>query len=132
MVAPVVTAAAAAAGLSGIGAVLAVLGALAGMLVIAASVVAYFKASYARATIETLRDSNTALTSRVAELEADNTRLKTEAAAQKQELANLRTYVSGTEAVHALEVKVDAYHKELREHRRDLIQRLDRLTGPPR
>jgi len=98
-------------------------------VVAVAALVAYFKASYARATIETLRDSNTALTARVTELEASEARLITRCDAQDQELRNLRTYVSGTEAVHALESKVDAYHGELRNHRQELLSRLDQLAG---
>lgn len=122
---------AAAGGWSTIGVVLTGLGVLAGLLVIAAAAVAYFRASYARATIETLRDSNNALTGRVTELEASEARLIVRCDAQEQELRNLRTYVSGTEAVHALELKVDAYHGELLDHRRELIGRLDRLAGRP-
>lgn len=116
-------------GVSGWSALLGLLAALFGLLVIVAAAVAYFRASFARATIETLRDSNVALTARVSELEADNLRIKAENEAQKQELGALRTYVSGTEAVHALEGKVDGYQQELRTHRQELLDRLDRLAG---
>lgn len=110
---------------------LTVLGGLLGLVIAVASLVAYFKASYARATIETLRDSNNALTGRVAELEASEARLMIRCDALEREAVNLRGYVSGTEAVRALEAKVDAYHGELQEHRRELIGRLDRLTARP-
>jgi hypothetical protein len=118
-------AAAAASGLGPVAVVLTILAGLAALLVVLAAAVAYYRASYARATIETLRDSNAALTDRVIVLEASETRLTAENTAQKQELVNLRTYVSGTEAVHALGTKVDAYHQELTTHRRDLVDRLD-------
>ncbi len=80
---------------------------LVGLLVTAATVVAFYRSSYARATIETLRDSNEALTERVKELEAENQRQGQKLAHLEQEAADLRTYVSGTEAVRTLDLKID-------------------------
>lgn len=116
-----------------LGPLVGVVGGLLVLLAGAASVVAYFRASYARATIETLRDSNLALTGRVGELEASEDRLRIRCDALEREAVNLRSYVSGTEAVNALAAKIDSYQGELHEHRREVLARLDRLTGrPPR
>lgn len=101
---------------------LTVLGVLAGLLVAAASVVAFFRANLAKSTIDTLRDSNLALTARVVELEAEDARKTTKLAHLEQEAADLRSYVSGTEAVARLEV-------QLAEHRTDVVARLDRIAA---
>jgi predicted RNase H-like nuclease (RuvC/YqgF family) len=111
-----------------LGAILTILGGLAALLVIAAVAVAFYRASYARATIETLRESNNALTNRVSELEASEGRLKLRCDSLEREAVSLRGYVSGTEAVRELEKKVEAYHGELLAHRRELISRLDKLV----
>lgn len=106
---------------------LSVLGVLCGLLVIAAAALALFRANYAKATIDTLRDSNTALTDRVKELEADNTRILAQNESQATELRYLRTYVSGTEAVKALERKVEEHQRDLVTHRRALVATLERI-----
>ena len=64
---------------------LSVLGVIAGLLVAAATVVAFFRTQYAKATIETLRDSNDALKARVDELEAQNARQATKLVHLEQE-----------------------------------------------
>lgn len=115
--------------MDGLTAALSTIGVLAGLLVIAAVVVAFFRANYAKATIDTLRDSNTALTSRVTELEAENSRQAVKLKHLEDEAEALRGYVSGTEAVRALEQKVDTYQIGLAEHRRALVERLDLIAA---
>ena len=66
-------------------------------------VVTYFRASYAKATIETLKESNAALTERVDILESENERCSAELRGLKTENTNLRNYVSGTEAIGGLQ-----------------------------
>lgn len=95
---------------TGLTAALSTIGVLVGLLVVAATVVAFFRANYAKATIETLRDSNTALTARVVELEAEDARKSTKLAHLEQEAADLRSYVSGTEAVARLEQQMADHH----------------------
>ena len=89
---------------------LSVLGVIAGLLVAAATVVAFFRTQYAKATIETLRDSNDALKARVDELEAENGRQATKLAHLEAEAADLRSYVSGTEAIARLEQQMADHH----------------------
>lgn len=114
--------------MNGVTAALSTIAVLAGLLVIAATVVAFFRANYAKATIETLRDSNTALTARVAELEAEDVRKSTKIEHLESEAVALRSYVSGTEAVRELDRKIDLYQQGLSEHRRALVARLDEIA----
>ena len=108
--------------MGGLTAALSTVGVLVGLLVIAATVVAFFRANYAKATIDTLRDSNTALTGRVAELEAENSRQAGKIRHLEEEAVSLRSYVSGTEAVARLE-------QQMADHHLEVVTRLDRLTG---
>jgi hypothetical protein len=115
--------------MDGLTAALSTIGVLVGLLVVAATVVAFFRANYAKATIDTLRDSNTALTERVKELEAENGRQAVKIAHLEDEAVALRSYVSGTEAVARLEQKFDHYHGELTEHRGVVTERLDAIAA---
>lgn len=65
----------------------------------AAAAVAYFRASYAKATIDTLRDSNAALTERVGLLELEVTTEKTKTEALREENRLLRTLVPAEETL---------------------------------
>ena len=91
---------------------LSILGVIAGLLVAAATVVAFFRTQYAKATIETLRDSNDALKARVDELEAENGRQAVKLKHLEDEAADLRSYVSGTEAIARLEQQLADHHLE--------------------
>jgi cell division protein FtsB len=108
--------------MTGLTAAFTILGVVAGLLVAAASVVAFFRANLAKSTIDTLRDSNAALTGRVAELEAENGRQATKLEHLEQEAADLRTYVSGTEAIARLE-------QQFADHRADMVGRLDGIAA---
>lgn len=65
----------------------------------AAAGVAYFRASYAKATIETLKENNSALTSRVDILESDLKAAKVKVTAVEQENKLLRTLVPAEETL---------------------------------
>lgn len=83
----------------------AVLSAVLGVLTlvsVVASAVAVARATLAKTTIETLTQSNAALTERVGILEGENSRQTTRLAALLAENAALQTYVSGSEAIKEL------------------------------
>lgn len=65
----------------------------------AAAAVAYFRASYAKATIDTLRDSNQALAERVGLLELEVTAEKAKTEALREENRLLRTLVPAEETL---------------------------------
>lgn len=90
----------------------AVLGVFA-LVVIVGVAVAYFRATYVKATIETLKASNDAYSDRIDQLEADAVQCKTRLDASEHENASLRTYVSGTEAIKDLAATMREQHGDL-------------------
>jgi hypothetical protein len=89
---------------------------LVGLLAIIAllgGAVAYFRQSYAKATIETLRENNAALTDRVSVLEGEGTRCATRLTAVESENTQLRTFVSGADAIKTLAESIAGQHSEL-------------------
>lgn len=84
------------------GSVLSVILGVLTLVSVVASAVAVARATLAKTTIETLQQSNAALTERVGLLEADNTRQATRLAALQAENTALQTYVSGTDAIKDL------------------------------
>lgn len=88
-----------------------VVAALAGL----ASLVAIAKANFAKTTIVTLKENNSALSDRVELLEGENARREQENAQQRLRIAalehendTLKTYVSGTEAIRELALSLAA------------------------
>jgi septal ring factor EnvC (AmiA/AmiB activator) len=104
------TAATTAISLNGIGGIVGIALALIGAVAVAVS---YYRASYSRATIDTLKDSNAALTERVELLEDDMERCSSALVAMTSERDNLRSYVAGTEAINALAVTITEQHLAL-------------------
>lgn len=95
------------------GNLLGVLGGLLGLVLVVATVVAYFRASLAKATIETLKDSNSALTDRVAILEAEQERQKVRTESLERENATLREAVSGKADVAEILALITHHHNEV-------------------
>lgn len=95
------------------------------LLGVLALAVAYYRASYAKATIATLKDSNAALTERVEILEDQAERCNKELDRVTAENTNLKSYVAGTEAIALLRQTIENQHHEL-------MQRLDEARQHPR
>lgn len=86
----------------------------------AAAGVAYFRASYAKATIETLKENNSALSDRVDILETENKGLQIKVEAVKQENMLLRTLVPAEETLGTILLTL----QELSEQHRDILELL--------
>ena len=87
------------------------------LISVVASAVAVARASLAKSTIETLQQSNAALTERVDLLVEDNSRQSIRLAALERENEILRTLASGTESVERVGAQVaDADKKRAAEH----------------
>lgn len=86
----------------------------------AAAGVAYFRASYAKATIETLKENNSALSNRVDILEGENETLKVKVAAVEQENTLLRTLVPAEETLGTILECL----RELSDQHRDILELL--------
>lgn len=82
------------------------------VLSLLAAALAYTRSQYAKATIEVLKESNGALTERVRLLEEDSEHCQTKLALLENENNNLRTYVSGAEAVQVLAAQLKQQHTE--------------------
>lgn len=81
----------------------------------AAAAVAYFRASYAKATIETLEKNNSALTDRVTILERDLAAANVKVAAVEQENVLLRTLVPAEETLGVILVTLQELHAQHRD-----------------
>lgn len=81
----------------------------------AAAAVAYFRASYAKATIETLKENNDALTNRVTILESDLKAANVKVAAVEQENILLRTLVPAEETLGVILVTLQELHAQHRD-----------------
>lgn len=92
-----------------------------------ASVAAFFKANLSQKIIETLKESNAALTERVTLLEGENTRDKAQIRSLLAENAALQTYVSGTEAVKELAQIVGSADKARADEHHDIIAAIQAL-----
>lgn len=92
---------------------LGILGGVFGVVLVVATVVAYFRASLARATIDTLKESNAALTERVAMLEQEQGRTKLEMESLKRENDVLREAVSGKADVAEILALITHHHQEV-------------------
>lgn len=92
-----------------------------------ASVAAFFKANLSQKIIETLKESNAALTERVRILEDESTRDKAQIRALVAENAALQTYVSGTEAVKELALVVGQADKARTTEHHDILAAIQTL-----
>ena len=92
---------------------LGVLGGVLGFVLVVATVVAYFRASLAKATIDTLKDSNAALTERVSILERETTAMRVQTEALTRENNVLREAVSGKADVAEILALITHHHSEV-------------------
>lgn len=72
----------------------------------------YFRSSYSKATIDSLKENNQALTERVGLVEAEAERCTTRCTALEQENSTLRALVTGRSAIEALELTLRDVHHE--------------------
>lgn len=70
-----------------------------GIAALVASTAAYFKVSFVKATIDTLKENNEALASRTAILESENARLKARVLDLETENTTLRSIATGEVAI---------------------------------
>lgn len=89
-----------------------VLGAFFGIIALVAAAVAVFRANYMKATIDTLKESNAALSDRNDQLDRDIAECQKQLATLKAENHALQNYVSGTEAIHELGHQLKEQHTE--------------------
>lgn len=89
-----------------------------GVVLAASTAVAYFRAGLAKATIETLRESNDALTARNGELDAVIMRLETRLSALERENEVLRSALGGKADVERVVEVVEHHHEEVMADRR--------------
>jgi hypothetical protein len=82
-----------------------------GFVVIAAAVVAYYRSSLAKATIDTLKESNGALTERVGLLEVDSERKTEQIRTLKAENETLRNVVTGIDFLKRISTDLNAYNE---------------------
>lgn len=99
--------------LSSLSPVIGFFGAILALVGIVGAAFAYFKAAYARGTIETLKDSNAALIEKVDILEGASVECTTRLQAVEAENATLRTVVSGSDAIHTLARQIADQHAEV-------------------
>lgn len=83
------------------------------MIATGAAVVALFRANYAKATIDTLKESNVALTARVDELEGENQRKTIDITRLSSENDTLRGLVTGRAELIELAHIVSRNHDEM-------------------
>lgn len=93
-----------------------------GLIGLLAGLVAFARASYAKSTIDTLKESNAALTERVDMLESERTHYKGVADTKTAEVAVLERALSGRDDITRLE-------SELQSHREVLLARLQSMDG---
>lgn len=97
---------------------------LLGLLVVAAVAVAYFRASYAKATIETLKEDNEALRNRVETLEEEDRTKQTKIEHLRQENEALRDLVTNRVEIDTLTIQLQHHHTQalaLLEENRSLL-----------
>lgn len=103
-------------GLAAIGGVLAI-------VVLVAVIVAYFRVNLSQATIDTLKESNAALTTRNGELDAELLDLKPRVAALERENEVLRSALGGKADVERIAALIEHHHDEVMADRRAFEER---------
>jgi hypothetical protein len=87
-----------------------VIGAILGILGLVGAGIAVLRSSYMKATVDTLKESNAALTERNTQLDRATAECSARMDALERENANLRTYVSGTDAIKSLGEQMAQQH----------------------
>lgn len=93
--------------------VVGLIGGVFGIVLAVATVVAYFRVAVSKATIDTLKESNAALTERVTILERDQIAINTRNTTLLAENGILRDALSGKADTAALASAIEAHHKSV-------------------
>lgn len=92
---------------------LAVLGSILGIVLVVATIVAYFRTSLAKATIDTLKESNGALQEQATILKGEFAGVKARVEALERENNTLRSALSGRADASKILDRIQAHHDEV-------------------
>lgn len=112
-----------------LGSILGVIGSLFAVVLVVATVVAYFRASLAKATIDTLRDSNNALQERVTILESETEKMKVKTESLQRENGILREAVSGKADILQIVQLLENHHNTVMDRKAVLDRKVDDILG---
>lgn len=97
-----------------------------GIVALVGVIVAYFRVNLSQATIDTLKESNAALTARNGELDSELLDIKARVGALERENESLRSALDGKADVERIAVLVEHHHEDVMADRR-MFQ--DRFTA---